>query len=216
MNANPARRTERRDRSAEGGSGPRRVNARELEAQVIVLNGGSSSGKTSIARALQESLPGTWLTFGVDTFIEALPGRGDSLKSGISYGPDGTVVVTEQYKRLERAWYSALHTLAHSGANIILDEVLLSGGEGQRRLQSAFDGVPMLWVGVRCDLEVAAARECSRGDRVPGMARLQASRVHDGVVYDIEIDTTARYPEACAQLLADFVTSKRYSPVETE
>ncbi|MFL0423069.1 MULTISPECIES: chloramphenicol phosphotransferase CPT family protein [Kocuria] len=183
---------------------------------MIVLNGGSSSGKTSIARALQESLPGTWLTFGVDTFIEALPGRGDSLKSGISYGPDGTVVVTEQYKRLERAWYSALHTLAHLGANIILDEVLLSGGEGQRRLQSAFDGVPMLWVGVRCDPEVAAARECSRGDRVPGMARLQASRVHDGVVYDIEIDTTARYPEACAQLLADFVTSKRYSPVETE
>lgn len=209
MTAGTARSAERRDRSAEGGSGPGPGNAREPHAQVIVLNGGSSSGKTSIARALQESLPGTWLTFGVDTFIDALPGRGDSLKSGISYGADGTVVVTEQYKRLERSWYSALRSLAHSGASIILDEVLLSGGEGQRRLQSAFDGAPMLWVGVHCDPEVAAARESSRGDRVPGMARLQASRVHYGVAYDIEIDTTARYPEACAQLLADFVTSKR-------
>ncbi len=36
--------------------------------QVIVLNGGSSAGKSSIARALQDILPGLWLTFGeVDT-----------------------------------------------------------------------------------------------------------------------------------------------------
>lgn len=216
MTADTARHAERRGRSAEGRSGLGPVTAGEPHAHVIVLNGGSSSGKTSIARALQESLPGTWLTFGVDTFIEALPGRGDSPKSGISYGADGTVVVTEQYKRLERAWYSALHSLAQSGANIILDEVLLSGGEGQRRLQSAFDEVPMLWAGVHCDPEVAAARESSRGDRVLGMARLQASRVHEGVVYDIEVDTTAQYPETCAQLLADFVASKRSRPIETE
>lgn len=185
------------------------AHSREPQPNVIVLNGGSSSGKTSLARALQELLPGSWLTFGVDTFIEALPGRGDSLKSGISYGPDGAVVVTEQYTRLERAWYSALHTLARAGASIILDEVLLSGDEGQRRLRSAFGGMPMLWAGVHCDPDVAAAREASRGDRVPGMARRQASCVHAGVVYDIEIDTTARSAAACAQMLADFVVSKR-------
>ena len=45
--------------------------------QVIVLNGGSSSGKSSIARALQEILPTAWLTFGVDVLVEALPGRGE-------------------------------------------------------------------------------------------------------------------------------------------
>ena len=43
--------------------------------QVIVLNGGSSSGKSSIARALQDVLPGRWLTFGTDVLAEALPGR---------------------------------------------------------------------------------------------------------------------------------------------
>ncbi|WP_277526652.1 hypothetical protein [Arthrobacter sp. ES3-54] len=42
---------------------------------MIVLNGGSSSGKSSIARALQEILPVIWLTFGVGTFIDALPAR---------------------------------------------------------------------------------------------------------------------------------------------
>ncbi|WP_428835201.1 phosphotransferase-like protein [Rhodococcus pyridinivorans] len=58
----------------------------------------------------------------------------------------------------------------------------------------------MLWAGAHCDPEEALAREASHHDRVTGMARLQASRVHDGVVYDVEIDATARYPKACAQL----------------
>lgn len=179
------------------------------QSPLIVLNGGSSAGKSTIARALQEALPGIWLTFGVDTFIDALPGKGDSPRSGISYGPDGTVTVTDEYTRLENSWYSALRTLAESGADLILDEVLLSGGEGQRRLLSAFDGSSLLWVGVHCDPDVAAAREASRGDRESGMARRQASLVHVGVTYDIEVDTTGSSPESCAQVIADFLKSKQ-------
>ncbi|MER7705595.1 chloramphenicol phosphotransferase [Kitasatospora sp. NPDC097605] len=54
------------------------------DCQVIVLNGGSSSGKSSIARRLQEVLPDPWLTLGVDTLIAALPAalRGSGGGSG--------------------------------------------------------------------------------------------------------------------------------------
>jgi len=41
--------------------------------QVIVLNGGSSSGESGIVRCLQAVLPDPWLAFGVDTLIEAMP-----------------------------------------------------------------------------------------------------------------------------------------------
>lgn len=51
--------------------------------QVIVLNGGSRSGKSSIARALQDILPKPWLTFGVDVLNDALPGRGEDPGSGL-------------------------------------------------------------------------------------------------------------------------------------
>jgi chloramphenicol 3-O phosphotransferase len=44
-----------------------------MTVSVIVLNGGSSSGKSSIARFLQSLLAGPWLTLGVDTLIEAMP-----------------------------------------------------------------------------------------------------------------------------------------------
>jgi chloramphenicol 3-O phosphotransferase len=42
-----------------------------VRIQVIVLNGGSSSGKSGIARCLQAVLPDPWLVFGVDTLIAA-------------------------------------------------------------------------------------------------------------------------------------------------
>jgi chloramphenicol 3-O phosphotransferase len=52
------------------------------------------------------------------------------------------------------------------------------------------DGLAVLWVGVRCDPTVAAAREAARPERIAGMAASQAARVHDGVRYDIVLDTT--------------------------
>ncbi|MGH9044898.1 MAG: phosphotransferase-like protein [Acidimicrobiales bacterium] len=45
-----------------------------MTVEVVVLNGGSSSGKSSIARRLQSLLGPTWLVFGVDDLIRALPG----------------------------------------------------------------------------------------------------------------------------------------------
>jgi len=186
--------------------------------QVIVLNGGSSSGKSSIARALQEILPCIWLTFGVDTFINALPGRGDSPRAGIfinalpgrgdspragiTYEPDGTITFSTEHRALERSWYTGLGSMARVGAHMILDEVLLSCGAGQERLRSAFSDVDVIWVGVHCDPDVAAAREAQRADRVEGMARQQALSVHSGVVYDVEVDTTSRSTEECARDVA--------------
>ena len=54
----------------------------------------------------------------------------------------------------------------------------------------------MLWVGVRCDPEIA------RGDRVIGMAASQAEAVHLGVGYDIEVDTGQTESLDCARAIA--------------
>lgn len=61
----------------------------------------------------------------------------------------------------------------------------------------------MLWVGVRCESTVAAAREIARGDRVTGMAASQADVVHRGVIYDLEVDTTRSESMECARIIAD-------------
>lgn len=171
--------------------------------QVIVLNGGSSSGKSSIARALQEILPGQWLTFGVDVLIEALPGRGGDPRSGLVLEPDGTVTVQPKFRATEDIWFKGLATMAHHGVFLILDEVLLTGGAGQQRLRAMLAGLDVLWAGVHCDPLVASGREATRPDRVQGMAVKQAIAVHVGVIYDVEVDTTGCSAAACARRIAE-------------
>lgn len=178
------------------------------DPRILVLNGGSSSGKSSITRALQELASGIWLTFGVDTFIDALPGRGDSPQAGITYEPDGTITFSPAHRRLEQTWYTGLASMAGSGAHIILDEVLLAGGSRQEHLMSVFNDVAVAWVGVRCDPDVAAAREARRPDRVQGMARHQALSVHSGMKYDFEVDTTHRSAEDCANDIACWLSAR--------
>ena len=180
---------------------------RGVATRVIVLNGGSSSGKSSIARVLQELLPGLWLTFGVDAFIDALPGRGDSPRADITYLPNGAVETGPMFKSRERAWYQGLAAMARGGAPLILDEVFLSGGiAAQASMRAALRGVEVLWVGIRCDAAVAAARETRRPDRIGGMARRQAQSVHVGMSYDVEVDTTELSPEECARVIAAHLT----------
>lgn len=175
-------------------------------AQVIVLNGGSSAGKSSVARALQATMPVMWLTFGADVLIDGLPGRGDDPRSGIVFEPDGTISFTQEYRAVEDAWYVGLAAMARQGARLILDEVLLSGGAGQRRLSDLLARLDVLWVGVHCDPAVAASREAHRTDRVPGMALSQALTVHVGVTYDVEVDTTNRSAAACAASIAEHIS----------
>lgn len=90
-----------------------------------------------------------WLTFGVDTFIDALPGRGNSPQAGITYELDGTITFSPDHRALEHTWYTGLASMAGSGAHILLDEVLLAGGIRQEHLRSVFSGVPVVWVGIR-------------------------------------------------------------------
>ena len=70
-----------------------------MSTQVIVLNGGSSSGKSGIARCLQAVLPEPWLVLGVDTLVEAMPATmrsGDG--GGIALAADGGVAVGAAFR----------------------------------------------------------------------------------------------------------------------
>ena len=184
---------------------------------VIVLNGGSSSGKTSIARCLQRLLGTTWMTLGVDDLIRALPGgeqigalaraRQDGgapvrTEGPVAFGPGGSVVVGDDFRRAEASWYAGIAAIGRCGTGLIIDEVFIGGRSSQERLASALQGLPVVWIGVRCAPEVAEARERSRADRVGGMARLQATLVHQGVAYDLTVDTTATSAADCARTVA--------------
>ena len=176
-----------------------------MSTQVIVLNGGSSSGKTGIARCLKAVLPQPWISLGVDDLVDALPpGLLDS-GSGIAFGKHGEVEVGAGFREIEAAWMAGVAAMARAGARIIFDDVFLSGAASQDRVRSQLAGLEILWVGVRCAPEIAAGREIARGDRTGGMAESQASVVHEGVVYDLEVDTGTTESIECARIIGQAV-----------
>ncbi len=168
---------------------------------IILLNGGSSSGKTTLAKALQASLPNAWLHFGIDDLIDAMPSSMLVSESGILFDSNGEVVPGENFRILEWAWMNGIAEMAKQGANLLIDDVLLSGASGQMRWQSAMQGLTVLWVGVHCHPETAAERELSRPDRTVGMAVSQARVVHQGVRYDCTVDTSVMSLDECVQII---------------
>ncbi|MEU6888961.1 chloramphenicol phosphotransferase CPT [Streptomyces viridosporus] len=169
---------------------------------MIILNGGSSSGKSGIVRCLQDVLPDPWLAFGCDSFVDALPARMQASEGGITFAADGVVSVGADFRALEAAWTEGIVTMARAGVRVIVDDVFLGGAASQQRWRKALDGLAVLWVGVRCESAVAAGREIARGDRVRGMAASQADVVHRGVFYDLEVDTTRTESLPCARAIA--------------
>jgi len=167
-----------------------------------MLNGGSSSGKSGIARCLQAVLPDPWLVFGVDMLIQALPAASPMSATGIEFAADGAVVVGPEFRAVEAAWMAGIAVMARAGARIIVDDAFLGGAASQQRWRRALDGLPVLWAGVRCDSAVAAGREIARGDRITGMAASQAELVHRDVAYDVQVDTTHTEALECARVIA--------------
>ena len=126
---------------------------------------------------------------------------------GLTFDPTGVIVVDPAFRPFEEAWYEGVSAMARAGVGIIMDEVFLSAAASQARLRAALADVTVLWVGVHCDADVATVREAGRPFRITGMAALQAEMVHQGVHYDIEVDSTAVTPMDCARAIVAHVVA---------
>jgi chloramphenicol 3-O phosphotransferase len=174
---------------------------------LLALNGGSSAGKTTLARKLQSRLDGPWLLFGIDLFFWALPVEMIGDPAGIQI-LDGVIQRGADFTRLYRGFQSGVASVVSNGIDVILDEVLLDGIEDQHCWEEALGDLPVCWVAVHCNPDTTTMREQERGDRPPGVARKQAASVHRGVHYDIELDTGVMSVVDSVTLLADNVRQR--------
>ena len=171
------------------------AHASERPGTVLVLNGPSSSGKSSLARALQARWPGLLLDGGLDRHLGMLPrqylGPLWSQVYRYGHGADGSVTsvsVGAAGARLHRAMHRAVAALAAAGCDVVVDHVLLEPRWALDLVQ-ALEGVPTVLVGVRLPAEVLAERERARADRTLGQALSQLPAVHAHGSYDLEVDT---------------------------
>jgi chloramphenicol 3-O phosphotransferase len=174
---------------------------------VILLNGTASAGKTSIARALQALAPVPYLLIGADMLGDMCP---PERPGGVQAAERVTWVVHSTSKpwltelrvgpwshRLVSAHHRSIAAYARLGFNVVVDHILQEP-RWLAECAALWRDLPVLFVGVRCPLAVAEAREKARGDRRRGVARWQFERVHALARYDLEVDTAALSAEECA------------------
>ena len=169
---------------------------------VIFLNGTSSSGKTTIAKALQEKLTEPYMYVSIDNYFHMYPER--FLRST---SQEGTIVL----ERLIPAVVSGLHrsvaALAQAGNNVLVDHLLQDDGSLEECVEN-WAGLDVFFVGVKCPLEIAEEREKKRGDRTVGAARSQFEPVHAHGLYDLEIDTSRLNVHECVTRIIELINNK--------
>ncbi len=160
--------------------------------RVIVLNGPSSSGKSTFCKALQTLMWEAgeyWWHVQMDAFAAMLPVRPT---------PDGPTIDPMDVGRFLSGWYGCIRALALAGNDVIAEAGFLEMDWLLEQIE-ALDGIEALYVGVFCPLEEVERREIARGDRRIGYSRAQYDRVHLHGPYDVEVDTSVLGPEAVAE-----------------
>jgi chloramphenicol 3-O phosphotransferase len=166
--------------------------------RVILLNGASSSGKSSIARQLQLVLDPPHFHMPVDA-INSMRAREKSLELD-------PAELDAVLARTRAGFHRAVAGMARAGNDVIADHVL---SERWRLLDclEVMAGLQVVFVGVRCSPAELERRERARGDREPGQAARQQDSVHALGCYDVEVDTTSASPRECAGLIADYLAA---------
>ena len=194
---------------------------------IVLLNGTSSAGKTSIAKALQDLMDTPYLHTGTDHFLPRVPHKYFEVSDGMHPAtaeyfllvyPGGAAravagreggeavyghgILTEVRigpggLQLLAGMYRSIAALAAAGIDVIVDTVI----HDRRVLKAAVDAFAdcrVLFVGVKVPRAVAERRERERGDRGPGGARAFYDLVHAHAIYDLELDTSLASPVECA------------------
>ena len=172
-----------------------------MPGRVVLLHGTSSSGKTTVARAVQNLSDEPWVHLGIDTFWNAIDERwmehGTRASEGFLWMEDATIVPGPVGQRLAAGMRAALAAFARADNDVLVDDVFIEPAwlDGWR---VELVDVEWLLVGVVAPLHVLEEREVARGNRIAGEARAQTDLIHHGIEYDLIVDTSRQSPEECA------------------
>lgn len=169
--------------------------------QILYLNGPSSSGKTTLAKALQHAFEDLFLHVSIDRIIAWMPEKvnnwtGGKAPLGFSWkeskDESGNLIQELQAgpyaEKIAKTFQEVVLTLAKMGHHLIIDDISLGAKQLDEWKQILRD-FKVLWVGVNAPLDILEQREKERGNRIVGSARGQFHKVHTGSTYDLSIDT---------------------------
>lgn len=185
---------------------------------IVILNGAPRSGKSSIAAAIQGTFGGVWMNLGVDAYGRATP---PELQPGIGLRPGGERPDLEaSVPSLYAALYESIAAHSRLGLNVVADvghhDAYSRPLNILPRCARRLIGLPVLFVGVRCPIDIILQRRAvsaqgayvvgSQQDPIPRPVLLWQEAVHKPGIYDLEVDTSLLSPQDCAGAIQQRLT----------
>ena len=153
-----------------------------MPGKIILLDGPSSSGKSTLAKGLQAKLDEPFWHFSIDHLnaADVLP------KARIKNGEFLWPALRPQFFD---GFHRCLPALAEAGHNLIVEHIVETE-EWMHRLLRLLGQLDVFFVRVHCPLPELERRELERGNRRIGEARTDYETTHAFAVYDFDVDST--------------------------
>lgn len=210
----------------------------DSEPQLLIINGTSSTGKTTLARALQDHWPTPLMYLGLDSWITmTLAGRYwdaatqlTTIKSD-AWVRQGTHFLMPHSSDNPSPWVTidsgpvsdalvfAMHDTAchllQQGFDVILDCVLLKETWRDDLLNKTAKEKRCL-IHMTAPEPVLIERERKRGDRMQDVFRNLAETIHRDLHYDLVIDSDQNSPSQAVELVLQRLgpSSKTHIPTQ--
>lgn len=187
---------------------------------VIILNGPSAVGKSTIQKKLQVLFEKPYLKLGIDNLLcgplhETFFSNKEIMWSETSLDnekPVFTLYFGQDGKKIINAMHKTIGTYARTGNNVVVDYILYDKS-WLKLLKQELEGIRVYFVGLTASLEIIEQREKKRATSPQGHARSLHKTVHNGCQYHLFIDTTEKTPDETALIIKKFI-EKNPNPTE--
>ena len=166
-----------------------------MNGKIIFLNGTSSAGKSTIAKALRAKLDPTFCYYASDQLAD----------EGFRPIDPATRLATRQ--QFFDGFHRSIPALASAGIDLLIEHIVEEQAWADD-LAKLLEGLDVFWVGIHAPIEAIEQREKSRGNRTIGEARFHL-KTHGFCRYDVEVDSTHPVDEVTTKIVAAWKNRKR-------
>lgn len=147
--------------------------------RIILLNGTSSAGKSTLAKAIREALAEPFCYFASDQLADA--GFRPSKQKVRDFG------VRDERNKFFDGFHRSIAAFADAGNDLIVEHIVEEQGWADQ-IKHLTAHLDVFWIGVHAPIEEIELRERKRGDRTIGEGRYHL-KTHDYCNYHLEVDT---------------------------
>lgn len=187
----------------------------EIFGTIIILNGPSASGKSSLQKAFQKIAPQPFIKIGIDNFFDGVMPEDLEQRNTQGYmtgykkiDQDGKpvfgITIGKNGEKVMAGMLKSIAAYAQAGNNVIVDYIMYNEAWLEDLIEK-LHGYRVYLVGVKLPLEVLEQREKARATSPVGHARSHYNTVHKKWVYDLEVDTSKLSSEEAAQKIKEYI-----------